>query len=497
MADTTSFLGLILPGLGEYVDSWHIPNNANFADLDAWAEQIQNEIVAARFGESSLSAFLAVAHENDGTLKPTDEMIAARSSTVYGDKNQLTDVGYELNERLEEGDVDVGDAREGESSLRAALAARQILVPNMVFSGSADANGFPTWLAFAAANALVDGSSSEIGILIDGYRSRVRVLETVPLAGVAGTYFLYAQFQAGGVLRVNGDPGNAGPPTPPGVATGTTSDDTDLVARIFTDATKDFTSLDVQPGDFLEIVAPSNDAGVYRIKDVAPGGNNDQLRIWGKFPVGGLSSQAYTIHDPLAVTLAFDTAETPAAGKHYIGEADFDGAAITEVRPRHFKDTFVGDWRAFDVSGGIQEEVWLHRLGSLDLDIIVQASQANDGTAPVETLSLATVADSLGFTGAIGSLAVTDPGVNYTPPTLTAGDQTFSDDGSVDHGPLGLSGTPGGSITGTVAPNRSVRYKFTRNQINVKNAISNVFYRDFDDNDLTTGFIRVIIRKRG
>ena len=240
----------------------------------------------------------------------------------------------------------------------------------------------------------------------------------------------------------------------------------------------------MQPGDKLTLI-DGNDAGEYFIEEIAPDSNNDQLKIIGLFPNGGLSSINYTIIDPLAVTLGFASTETAAANRIFIGEADFDGAAVTAVRPRQYLDVYVGDWRSIDVSGpSTFEEVWNHYLGSDQLSVVVQVSQADDGSTHVEEMSLATLEDTLTVNGTIGSLVYNAGSFNPG-----SGDATYTDGN--------ISGTPGASRSGDILPDRSVKYKWDRNTVTVKNAVASKFYTDYDSNVRQTGFIRVVVRKRG
>lgn len=497
MASSTSFLSLILPGNGEFTNTWDEAVNPNFDKIDAFASDVSSELSAARGSLSSLGEFLLVAHNSDGTLKPTAEVEASRNSPVYGDRDDNTTADFTLKNRLDLADLEIWKAREGDLSLRDALAGRSFRDQNMIINGSKDAQGYPTWASPSADKVNIDGQSNLLELLIGGYRVNIRSQLSVTIAGGSGTYYVYAQFEPDGILKVNGDPAEAGPPNPPLSADGVTSTATgESYSRIFSDSTKDFTALDVKAGDILTLSGGA-DAGSYIIKEVAPDSDPTKLRINGRFPKGGLSGQAYTIVDPLAVSLGFDSSESPAEGKLYLLEADFDGSAVTAVRARFFKNEFISEWRAVDVSGSPNfEEIFNHGLGSDNLEVSFQASQSNDGSTPTENLSLTTMSHNLTYSGAIGSLALNDSGVNYTPPTLTAGDQTIDNPGTVDHN-ISLIGVPGGTVGGDVTPNSSVRAKYTKNKLWVKNAVSGKFYRDYDDNDRQTGYIRVILRKRG
>lgn len=507
MPSTTAHLSLILPGFGEYRDSWWEPLNDNFQKIDDEALAISNEIVDARQTMPSLLDYLQVGHEPDGSLKATPEVTDARNSAVYGHRDPVSNTLFSLVDRLNQVDREMWKAREGRTSLLDALAFREYAFGNMILSGTKNLNGYPSWMGFTGANVNVNGSAEAINLLIDGKLGRVRTSKDVLISGGAGTKYIYAQYEADGVITIDGDTSTP----PPVTATGVTSADVNSEMTLFTDASiVDFTAEDVQPGDLL-VILTGGDAGEYIIKEVAPGGNIQQLKISGIFPVGGLSSINYVIRDRQAVTLGFDIAETPVAGKIYIGEADWDGVAVTAVRPRHFKDVFVSEWRPIDVTSPTTfTEIFQHGLGSDVLDASVQVSQADDGSLPVEELSMARISSTLAFTPSNGTLAVgigslaTGIGTLGISNTLglTAGDQTLTGSVTLTGAPTlsgapALSGTVGGSIGGSVQMDRSAICNWDKNKFRVKNAHSGVFYKDYSDVVRTSGFLRVVVRKRG
>lgn len=490
MSSTTSYLKLIKPGAGEFVDTWHEPVNENSDVIDEFASTFGQEVINARGEQASLSAFLLESHNADGSLKPTASEALASSSQVYGYSNPDTSA-FSLNDRISAGDREVFDAREGQASLRAALALRAA-VPTQILSGSKDGNGYPSWMGFTANKVQVDGSVDLLNLLIDGYLSRVRTLKELTLTGGAGIKYVYATFQASGGEVVDGD-------LSPSAGNASISTDVDSQAVYLNDLTKDFTTEDVDPGDILTLL-DSTSAGTYIVKTVAPGGITSRLEIVGLFPTSGISGINYTVTDPLAITLGFDTTEAAATGKIYLGEADFDGSAVTAVRTRHFKDIFTGEWRAIDVSStGTFEEVYLHKLGSDELRFSVQVSQANDGSAPVEELDLATLTNSqdVSLTNTLG-VSITN-GLTFTPGVFDPG----STDASYVAGSLtgtisgALSGSIAAELTGSVDMDRAIRVKWDKNKIWIKNVVSSVFYTDYDGNAQTSGFLRVVVRKRG
>jgi hypothetical protein len=512
MATKTPFLELLLPALSEYRDTWHIPVNANMEKLDSAVQSVTEEVIASRQGKPSLLQYLQVSINSDGSLKATPEVVSARNSFVYGQRAPVGNAVFALKDRLNQIDTEVWKAREGQTDLLAAMAFRENQLTSMVLSGTKNANGYPTWFSSTAASVIVNGLVTPIWLMIDGKQCRVRTQKTLLLTGGAGLKYVYVTYSATGSQTVDGDSSTA----PPSAAHGTTSLDTNSEATVFTDVTRDFTTEDVQPGDLLTLLT-GGDAGQYIVKSVAPGGTVTQLTIVGVFPVGGLSSIDYTIGDRFGVTLGFDTTITPAAGKLYLGEAYFDGTAVATIpadtvstRALHFKDLFVGEWRAVDVSATPSFEViYQHGLRSTTLDVSVQVSQANDGSLPIEELSLSQITSSLVFTPSNGTLAIGLGTLSVGTGTLavsavglSAGSQTITTQPSLTGSPAfsgsqTLTGTVGGSLSGSVQTARSVKLNWDQNKARIKNALSGVFYKDYADVVRTSGYIRVVIRKRG
>lgn len=509
MADTTSFFDLILPGKGEYRDAWWEPINANFTTVDAWAQAVQLEIVAARGSKSTLAAFLTVGHETSGELLRTPEVAAACISPIYG--FQTTEELYDLSARLRQVEWEMWYSRESQANLRGAHSFRMPGIKNQILSGSKDANGYPTWISYAGALATVDGRTTNLWMSVDGALGRVRFKHDISFAGKSeDTYYLYAQLltdDAAGKVVTSG-------------TIGATSMDVNNYPIYFNDSSKDFTALDVKVGDVL-VLADTSEKGSYVIAEVAPNTTVTQLKITGQFPVGGLAPITYSIYDPMRLAFAIETTETPAAGKFYIGEIDFDGTSVIDARPRHFLDTFVSEWREIDVSTvPTFEEIFGHNLGSLDLDISVQVSATDDGLSPIEEMSLTTISRNYGLSITSSGLGLTkSDSLSHTPgvlPTFSQGVDTHYDPdagGSYVQGTdvftqgslsamtgtinYALTGSVTGNITGDVYTNSSVRAKWTRNALWVKNAESGKFYKSYDGTSTQAGFLRVIVRKRG
>lgn len=508
MSNKTAFLELEQPQNGEYVDNWEIPVNDNSAKIDAWAETTDNEIKEARGSKTSLSEFLSVGHDSAGNLLPTPEMVNSRNSPVYGSRD--AEGSYNLKKRCDKGDWEVLHAREAQVDLKSNLALHHVETVNTIINGGKDSNGYPTWAAYAT-DVFTAQIPPQLDLLIAGHRCHLRATTPITLAGGTGTVYVYAQYQPNGTAVVDKS----------GDTDGTTSNDDVPEARIFSDGgITDFQAVGVQPGDLLNILN-TDDAGTYVVEEVGyqasgePSVDYTKLKITGTFPAGGLTGIGYTIVDPLGVTLGYDTVEPTDADKLVISEASLDEGppvTITAVRPRHFKNTFVGEWRAVDVSGTPTfEEIWNHNLGTDLLDVAVQVSSANDGSQPVEELSLADLNASFSLNrtqddlaGTLGTIGLT--GVINRDNTLSlggTGTQTLEGDVTVDNGTLAVDGVPGltGDIvyelSASVVLTRSAKVKWSRNQIWVKNSVSGKFYKDYAGTEKTGGFIRVIIRKRG
>lgn len=502
MASYTNYLQLVLPGLDEYFDSWYVPNNANFSAIDLAIQGIGTEIIAARQTKTSLLAFLQVAHNADGTLLAAPEVVRARVSPVYGwldtNANPLP-----LSSRLDDLDFELLAARRGQATLLDSLAFARGGVKNQVLSGAADGTGAPAWLGSTAASVRVDGATAVIYLLVNGYVNRIRTSRTLVITGAPvapATYttnYLVATRASAGYVTVDGTV----------TSNGQTSTDNSGHMTIFTDTAVNFAALDVQPGDILTLTS-SGDAGTYVIAAVAPLGPTSQLQIIGTFPVGALSSIAYTVKDPLGVTLSFQRAATLAAGQMIFGEADFDGTAVTAVRPRQFGDSYYSPWQFVDVSTTATfSQAFKHLLGSDILDIQVHVSQANDGSLPVEMLSLAdlTQATDLALTSTLAvvdtktvtaaNTLVFNPGTSNA--TLTGGATSLANAVTAT---LGGSVTLTGGVSGTagaVTPSRSVAVSWDRNQVYVRNVTPSLLYKDYNNAQHQTGYVRVIVQKRG
>lgn len=522
MANYSDFLNLVLPGFMEYRDSWWEPVNDNFTQLDSWAQDIDQEITEARFTKASLKDFLAVAHTQYGQLLPTPEVITARRSPVYGFQTPAPETDFELGPRIDQGDWEVFYAREGKASLRELSAFRFPAPKNQILTGTMNVNGYPTWMGSSGAIVRVDGSVTPIWMTIDGALGRIRTLREVTISGGVGDKYVYAEILPDddiGKIVLDGDSTTP----PPAAANGTTSLDTNDNHVFFNDATiTDFSALDIEAGDILTLL-DSTEVGDYIIKEVTPDGVLTQLLITGVFPgSAAVSGINYLISDPLRVNLTFSDSEPTSPSQLCLGQVYWDGAAVSDIRTRHFRDSFVSEWVEVQIDGtnggpnlgtpipNYYEALFAHKLGTDRLEVEVQVSQANDGTLPIERLAMTSLSSTLNVSITNG-LSVTPSGsIIYTPPTHGTdvfvpgtSDASFVSGGLLTPGSItdsktwGLTGSVTGNLTGAVVIDNAVRTKWDKNYIWIKNVVSGQFYKDYDGNVWQTGYLRVIVRKRG
>lgn len=472
MANKTDFLNLTLPANNEYNNTWDVVVNENFVLIDQAMEDVTNEVQSARFSKTSLAEFLEIAHYDDGTLKPSDEIDDARNSSVYGDDDGGTD--YFLRDRLELADREVFDGREGLTSLQEALArrARDFNYQDSVITAAKDGNGQPNFLSSSGSEFLLNGEPTPIEFNIDGYYMKVRTDESVNVTGGDGTRFLYAQKPATPIVTLNRSTSAAG-------STITNPLNNEKV-QVFQDSAIDFTTINVQSGDILEVLNGEN-AGEYIIDTVGFDGNTDQIKVIGRFTnvVTGLN---YNIKDPLMPELSVDTIWSPSEGKCYVGEGEFSSGALISSLTYNFKGKFDSIYEAVDVSSlATFEKILNHNLGEFPKEIQIFASQANDGSEPLEPLSLSISGNDLGVN-------INDT-LSYTAGVFNPG----TTDATYNQG--SLVGNVSGNLTGSVYDLRSVKVKITRTQIYIKNVKDNHFYRDYDGSDQDSGYLKVVCKK--
>ena len=483
MPSRTDVLGLVLPGFGEYSNSWQTPINENFTAVDTAVGELKDELSEARHSKPKLEAYLSVGINVDGSLKATPEVASARNSFTYGYRDAAGDP-LTLVGRLNSVDKEAWYAREQSATLLANLAARNLHLSDCIISGSKNNVGRPSWMGASGGSITVSGVVSPIKLMIGGYLCRVRTLKTVAITGAAGTKYIFATRSDSGVVIVDGDSTESGSP-PAGVGV-VSSDTASGDVCVFGDTTANFVTSGVQAGDLLTLVDTAA-KGVYVIKELVTGTTN-QLKIVGNFPVSTMASINYKITDPLGVDLSFETTDTAATNKLCIGEAHFDGSAVdsTKIKARHFKDTYVSEWRNVTVNSSTTlDQTFDHCLRSDVLSVSVQVRQPLDADGYVEELSIADVASD--FSG----VTVSKGNLSFSPATLSVSGATVG-------GTVTMTGDPSINMSGaTVRPTRSVLARWTKNTLEVKGARAGVFYTDYSGEIKATGQIRVIVRKRG
>jgi hypothetical protein len=511
MSSSTPNLGLVLPGNGEDVGDWDEPLNTNFGIIDTQVGDIIAEIAAAASGVGTLSQFLAVSLDlTTGALLPVPEVAEAENTFLYGYLiNGSSTPNYNLKQQLDAVGTELWGARGGAASLKAAGASSAFEFPNQLVSGLSgviSSSPVPTFAGSTGLNVHIDGSTTPLMMMISGYTARIRTLALATVPSTTGNgYLVCATQQPNGTVVVDGSGGT----------NGSTGADTLGNMTLFTDLTTNFTTQNVQVGDYITLIN-GNDAGTYLIQAIggslqSPGSNINQLQIVGNFPVGLQSAISYQIFDPLGVVLSVvaPAGAVPGAvpsNSLAIAEADVSGGTISAVRPRNYKNDFIGAWQAVSVAGPVimPEVIYTHYLGTDKLDIAVQISQANDGSAPVEEIALGQVSNNL-------SVAIT----NALTLTLATLGQISPSSGTLTGAPSGslanalatgsppaanfeaLSGSISAALSGTVIETRSLALKWDRNSVHVKGLVSGILYTDYTGTAQTAGYLRVVARRRG
>jgi hypothetical protein len=431
MATKTPILSLILPANGEYVNSWNIPVNTNFQTIDTVVGGLQTELDASAGSLSDLATRLAVSINEDGTLIPTPELVDARDSSVYGYASATAP--FLLNDRLEQADREIFNARQGLANLSAIAAwANDSSIPNCIVSAP------PGFLNFTGAQVFVNGATTPVVANINGFRQVARTQLAATVSGAAGTYYIYLGIQAGGFIYLDHTSAllNTG-------VTGTYAA-TGLLQQ-FTDTTVNFVLAGVQPGDVLDITSVGS-ANANRYVVLATSVQDpvnltvNSIAIISQFS-SAQSSLNYKFTDLISPSLnvtatphALSYQEVP--GRAYIGRAVFDGTNVTSVYNYAINGVFEQFFSVALVGGAFSQAI-AHQLGFFPSEIQFFASQANDWSMPIE--------------------------------------------------PLSTDAATGGSTTLV----RSVVTQVDDQQILVKNATSGVFYLSYGGTTWTTGYLLV------
>lgn len=381
MALKTPNIGLIKPSRGEYENTWDIPTNRNADLLDGVIADIQTEIVEARGTKSTIEERLAVSLNDDGTMKDQTEIVRARNSSVYGNATE-TDA-YTLDDRIEQGDREVYNARRGLDTLSDAIASVQDdPAHNCVVSAP---TGF---LSFTGAVIKVDGSVTPVVANINGYRCTIRSLRSTTVSGASGTYYVYLERSATGETYL--DRSGAGQNN------GAISVDSDSGKLLkFVDSSQNFITSDVQPGDILEITSTgSTNKGQYVVESIE---DSTTLFIKGVF-VTAQSNLNYKLTNLTAPTLGVTSTAHARRWEReddriYIGRAVFDGTNVTSTTSYAVKGRFEEFYDISLVANAFTQTVD-HNLGYLPKRVEFYASQASDYSEDLEPLSVSDMTSS-------------------------------------------------------------------------------------------------------
>lgn len=490
MANKTAFLGLILPGNNEYTNVWDGPINDNFGAVDAWAEATENELQEARGSHSSLAGRLAVGMENNGTLKPSTEVIRTRNSKVYGaDNGSGTD--YLLYDHIDFLDMELYRSRMWSPNLRAGLAqyGKDFGRPDSIYDGFKTPSGQPNFLTASGVEFQINAAAVNLVLNIDGYVLRVRKGVNVPVSGADGTKYLVAQKPVSDVVVLDRSTQEAGT-----IAQNTGNNNK---LQILRDASIDFTTQDVKQGDIVELLN-TNSLGRYIVAAIAPDGDINSILIYGVFPASA-SSINYKIYDPLAPVLTVEDSRVEAPGKCYIGQAIYasaGGGSLTSAKTYAFRGKYESEWRSVNAGAGFFTEVFNHNLGGIPKKITFLASQSNDDSGDVELLTVAELDNTL-LLNINNTLTHTPGTLSFTPPTFTpeSGSGDSFTPGSASFAGGSLTGSVTGTLSGDVAMKRSVKTFFNKLDITVKNLVSTLFYKDFNGVGHTSGYLKVICEK--
>lgn len=432
MATKTSNLNLILPANGEYFNIWNQPMNNNLTLIDTAVGDLQSEVVAARGSTGSLNDRLDAGLNADGTPLASTEIVAARSSSIYGALNGV--VPYLLNDRMEQGDREAFTARGSLTALADALAFVGDQSPNNTVISAAT-----NYLTYTGAVVSLNGSVTPLVANINGYRQAVRTIKTTTVSGGAGTYYISLTRAAGGTqyLVAADTQGAVGTYAANGLLS------------MLTDSTRNFVTLGVQPGDVLNITGPGGNPNINQYVVLAThtqDGVNltvNQIAVIGQF-ASASSGLNYTINDPVAPTLGFTGTPhaksfTRVANKIYVGRCVFDGTNVTSISIYANLGSYAG-FTSVTLSSGDYNVAIPHNLGYFPRRIQIFGTQASDFSAVLDLLSSADL-------------------------------------------------TGGGSLE------RSVIAKTDDMTITIKDPTNGIFYKDFGGTSRTTGYLYVVVER--
>jgi hypothetical protein len=424
MPGKTTFLSLVLPGLGEFQNAWNDPLNQNFEALDDWMGDLFESLVGSsatstwsslRGSLGSLASRLNVSINADGTvnLSSAPDLLALASSTVYGTQANprtrfdLSDLEVYsarspvLGDRFNItppalGNLDVGIAHRtrdyGLASGNAMGSPPARWAPGMVDGNSAVLAGSGIGKLVFSGVSIGDATTWPV-FNVDGYLFRIReslVIDFTLLAPANGQLvYVYVERRDYGDANFK--------------YRGSTDLDANLAVKdlrtlqsgsdgaigvdytIFASAGAHFSTAklgQVLPGDLL-VISGGAAAGTYVIASVT---SDTQVVISGKFKSNNLSGMTWTIKDngaPNVGAVAVSAVTDPPpfqSGRAYIGSCLHNtGGSPTSITT--FAKSGVADsgWQAVTAAGSFPF-TFAHNLGvqPTEVDIWFRAS----GTSP-------------------------------------------------------------------------------------------------------------------
>ena len=443
MATKTPNLGLIKPAKSEFENNWDLPVNKNFDLLDGFVSETQAELQDARGTKATLAERLDVTLNSDGTIRDFPEVRLARNSAVYGNSDAAAE--YTLGIRIQKGEREILDARQGQESLTASLAVNaDDFVVDSVISAP------PGFLSFTGPVAKIDGTLLPVVFNVNGFRREVRKLVSLTISGAAGTYYLYAEKNAAGDKYLDR--------TTAGLNNGVCAiySVTQKLSQ-FSDSSQNFITSGVAPGDILEITsAASANKGQYVVESVV---SATALTVRGIFSAAQ-SNLAYSLTNPKAPSFGFTATahgkrygkaprSVADAGRAYFGRVDFDGTNIISTTTYALKGRFE-QVIAVSAEGSIWSQEVSHNLGYLPSKVSLFATQAADLSQALEPISVGTVAHQ-----------------NTTEEAL----------------PI------------SVFPTQSLRMKLTDKTIALKTPTAGLFYKSFDDVTYSSGYLLISVER--
>jgi hypothetical protein len=246
------------------------------------------------------------------------------------------------------------------------------------------------YLTFTGPTVTANGNLQSIYANINGFLARIRKQDVVTVSGIAGQRWFAIQRNPSGVVIASDTIGscNQYPAT------------TGPLIR-FKDSTKNFVTIGVKPGDVITITSPASNKGKYVVDSTNAQDTNcalDEVFIKGQF--NSLSTAVtYTITDPYAATLVVESAaHTPnfinVTDKIYIGTGQFDGTNMTSLTQYALKGKYE-EWQAVTLIANFFNNTFAHKIGYMPKKVSFYASATNDYLSPLYPLGVASGASGL------------------------------------------------------------------------------------------------------